>query len=152
MMKLGIQFWTAKAEEVMRVPALREVTGYNLWANATMNPAGAVDKMLKQMPGMGESLGKIMKEMEAAKTTMLRSSFRMFMPAIAAMMKQAPPDKNPFGDKFDADAPFMEMTQELAELSSATVPESVFAVPEGYEETSIAEMVKAMMPKIPGAK
>ena len=112
-----------------------------------MNPAGAVDKMLKQMPGMGESLGKIMKEMEAAKATMLRSNMRMWMPALAAMMKQMPPDKNPFGDKFDADAPFMEMTQEIAELSSATLAESVFAIPEGYQETTAAEMVRAMMPK-----
>jgi hypothetical protein len=151
MFKMAIEFWTAKAGEVLRVPALREITGYNLWANATMNPAGAVEKMLKQMPGMGEGLGKIMKEMESAKATMLRSNFRMWMPALAAMMKQMPPDKNPLGDKFDADAPFMEMTQEVSELSSATVAESVFAIPEGYQETSAAEMVRAMMPK-PGGK
>ena len=97
MFKMGIQFWTAKAGEVLRVPALREITGYNLWANATMNPAGAVEKMLKQMPGMGESIGKIMKEMEAAKMTMLRSNFRMWMPALAAMMKQMPRGQEPVG-------------------------------------------------------
>jgi hypothetical protein len=152
MIKLGIQFWTARADEILRVPALREVTGYNLWAYATMNPAGTVEKMLKQMPGMGEGLGKVMKEMEAAKTMLLRSGFRMWMPSLAAMMKQMPADKNPFGDKFDADAPFMEMTHEISELSSAPVAESVFAIPEGYQETSAAEMVRAMMPKPAAAK
>jgi hypothetical protein len=63
------------------------------------------------------------------------------------MIKQMPPEKNPFGDKFDPEAPFMEMSQEVAELSTATVPDSVFAIPEGYQEVTVAEKVRAMMPK-----
>lgn len=152
MFKLSIHFWTAKADEVLRVPALREFAGHNMWGYATMNPAGSFDKMLQQMPGMGEAFGKVMKDMQAAKAMLLRSEFQMWMPAIAAMMKQMPADQNPFGAGFDADAPFLEMSQDLTELSSAPVSASVFAVPEGYQEAPIGEMVRDMMPKTAGAK
>ena len=36
MMKMSLQLWTAKAAEVLRIPALRELTGYNIWSFATM--------------------------------------------------------------------------------------------------------------------
>jgi len=149
MFKLAIQFWTAKAEETQRIPALRELAAHNVSAYAVMNPSAMIEKMLQQIPGMGEGITKVLKEMQAAKATLVKSEIKMYMPVIAAMMKQMAPDKNPLGDKFDADAPFMEMTQELSELSTAPIPDSVFAVPEGFTEVTVAEMVKAMMPKNP---
>ncbi len=149
MFKLGIQFWTARAEEVQRVPALREMAEHNLSAYAIMNPSAMMEKMLQQIPGMGDGIAKVVKEMQTAKATLLKSEIKMYMPVIAAMMKQLAPEKNPFGDKFDAEAPFMEMTQELSELSTAPIPDSVFATPEGFTEVPVAEMVKAMIPKNP---
>jgi hypothetical protein len=152
MFRMVMQFWTAKADEVMRVPALREVAAHNLWGYITMNPAGTLDQMFKQMPGGAEGIGKVAKEMQEAKSTMLRMNMRMWLPGIAAAIRQMPPDKNPFGDKFDPEAPLMELTQDLAEMSTASIPDSVFAVPEGYQEGTIAELVQAMMPKNPAAK
>jgi hypothetical protein len=37
------------------------------------------------------------------------------------------------------------MTQDLAELSTAPVPASAFALPEGYKEVPAGEIVKDMM-------
>jgi hypothetical protein len=151
MIKLTIQFWTATAEETTRVPALRELAAQNVWSYATLNPTSSLEKLFQQMPGMGEGLGKFLKDMQATKSMLLRSEMKMWMPVVAAMMKQMPADKNPFGAAFDADAPFMEMTQSLSELSTAPVPASVFVVPDGYKEVPAGDLVREMM-KGMGAK
>ena len=54
MMRMVVQFWTAKDAETMRVPAIREVTGYNLWAYAA-DESAVRDwrRCFKQMPGHG---------------------------------------------------------------------------------------------------
>jgi hypothetical protein len=151
MIKMAIQFWTAKQEEVLRVPALRELSAYNIWSFATMNPASSMEKMFQQTPGMGDGMGKFMKDMAGVKAVMLRSRVTMWMPAMAAMMKQAPAGQGPFGADFDPDAPFMEMTQELAELSSAPVPASAVTAPEGYQEVPAEELMREMIPRPPAA-
>ena len=95
------------------------------------------------MPGMGEGMGKFLKDMQAAKPVVLRSRVQIYMPAMAAAMKQMT------GADFDASVPFMEMTQEVSELSDAPIPASVFAVPADYKTVSVAELVKEMIPKPP---
>jgi hypothetical protein len=145
MIKMAMQVWTAKAEETARVPALKELAAHNIWSYATLNPASSLEKMFQQMPGMADGLGTFLKNMQSTKTLLLKSDVKMWMPAVAAMMKQMPPDKNPFGAAFDADAPFMEMTQSVSELSTAEVPASVFAVPQGYRTVSPAELVSEML-------
>jgi hypothetical protein len=147
MMKMVMQFWTAKAGEAMRVPAIREVTGYNLWAYATMNPLSAMEKMFKQMPGMADGLTQIIKDMQAAKTAVLRTHTAMYLPGLAAMMKQMPAGQNPFGTTFDADTAMMEVNQELAEMSTAPLPDQLFQVPEGYKSAPAGDIVKDMMSK-----
>jgi hypothetical protein len=145
MIKMAIQFWIAKDEAIARSPALRELQTNNQWSFATMNPAAGMERMLQQMPGMGQGMGKFFQEMQAAKAVLLRNNVTMWMPAVAAMMKMLPPEKNPFGAGFNADAPFMEMVQEVSEISDATIPDSVFAVPAGMKPVPAAELVRDMM-------
>lgn len=145
LMKMAIQFWSAKPEEILRVPALRELAGYNIWAFSTMNPAGSMDKMFQMMPGMADGMGKFLKDLQGAKAVVLRSRVLLWMPSMAAVVKQMT------GQEFDASVPFMEMTQEVSEISDAPVPASVFALPEGYQTVSVADLVKDMMPKPPAA-
>jgi hypothetical protein len=153
MMRMVIQFWTAKDSEVMRNPGIRELKGYNLWAYATMNPAASMEKMFKQIPGMGEGMTQMMKDMQSANSAVLRTHASMFMPGIAAMMKQMPAGQSPFGANFDADTPFMEMNQELAELSTAPVSDKVFQIPEGYKSVPASEIIRdTMMKNQPAAK
>jgi hypothetical protein len=147
MMRLVMQLWTARDSETLRVPAIRELKGYNLYAYATMNPAGSLEKILRQMPGMGEGLAKVREGIQAANAALLRSHTTMFMPGLAAMLKQMPPGQTPFGADFDADAPFLEINQELAELSTAAIPAAAFQLPEGYQEAPLSELVHGMMAK-----
>jgi hypothetical protein len=146
MVKLVIHLWSAKPGEVMRVPAIRELTGYSLWSYATMNPTAVMDKMMKQLPGLGGAFAPLMEEMQKG-TTVLRVHMDMFMPAMAAMLQRMPAGGNPSGASSDPNEPFMQMNQEVAELSAAPVPDSVFQIPEGYQEAPAADLIKTLLTK-----
>jgi hypothetical protein len=89
-----------------------------------MNPMGMLNKMLRGMPGMGDSIAGIIKEMQTGTAMLLRTHLEMRMPMLGAMLKNLPQGtKSPLGEGFDADAPFMQMDQEVADLSTATVPD-----------------------------
>ena len=146
MVKMVIQIWSAKPDEVTRVPAIRELTGYSLWSYATMNPTAFMGKTMKQLPGFSDLLEPLMKEMQTG-TTVLRTHMEMFMPAMAAMLQRMPAGSNPSGASFDPNEPFMQMNQEVAELSTAPVPDSVFQIPEGYQPAPASELIKGVLAK-----
>jgi hypothetical protein len=146
MVRMVVHIWSAKPGEVARVPAIRELTGYSLWSFATMNPAAGMGKMMTQIPGFPGMSEALMKEMQKA-PTVLRMHMDMFMPSMAAMLRQLPAESNPLGAGFDSDAPFMQMNQELVEISAETVPDSVFRIPDGYREAPAVDLVKGMFAK-----
>jgi hypothetical protein len=41
----------------------------------------------------------------------------------------------------------MQMNQEVVELSPAPVPDSVFQIPEGYQEAPAGELIKGLLAK-----
>jgi hypothetical protein len=102
--------------------------------------------MMKQLPGLGGAFAPLMEEMQKG-TTVLRVHMDMFMPAMAAMVQRMPAGSNPSGASFDPDAPFMQMNQEVVELSTAPVPDSVFQIPEGYQEAPAGELIKGLLAK-----
>ncbi len=146
MVKMVMQLWSAKPGEVMRVPAIRELTGYSLWSYATMNPAASMGKAMKQFPGFSDVFDPLMKEMMKG-ATVLRMHMDMFMPAMAAMLQRMPAGSHPSGASFDPNEPFMQMNQEVAELSTAPVPDSVFQIPEGYQEAPASDLIKGLLAK-----
>jgi TonB family protein len=140
------QVWTAKPGEVLRVPAIRESTGYALWAYATMNPAAGMDEILKQMPGLSEGYASLAKEMQKW-PTMLRTHVEIFVPSVAVALERMPAGSNPPGAGFDPNAPVMQVDEEAIEISSESLPDSFFQVPEGYQEAPIADLLKGMAAK-----
>ena len=144
--KLVIHLWSAKPGEVLRVPAIRELTGYSLWSYATMNPTAFMDKMMKQLPGLAGAFVPLMEEMQKG-AAVLRVQMDMFMPAMAAMLQRMPAGSNPTAASYDPNEPFMQMNQEVAELSTAPVPDSVFQIPEGYQEAPASELIKGLLAK-----
>jgi hypothetical protein len=149
-MRLVMQLWTAKPSELLRVPAIRELKGYSLYSYATMNPAASIEKMMKQLPGFVSAFGPLMKEMQDG-TTMLRMHVDMFMPGMAAMLQRMGAGGNAAGAGLEDGAPFVQVNQELVELSTAPVPDSVFQIPEGYQQASASELVQALLAKSKGA-
>lgn len=152
MVRMVMHIWNAKASEVLRVPAVREAAGYNLFAAATMNPVSSLESAFRQMPGFMDNLAALYKEMQAGATpVILRMQMQMFMPMMGAVMKQMAARGNPSGAGFDPDAPLMEMNQELADLSTAAIPDAVFQIPRGYTSAPAGDIVKGMIAKAQAA-
>ena len=151
MMRMVMHFWRARRSEVMRVPAVREVAGYNLFAAATMNPVSSMEKIFRQMPGFADNFAAVYKEMQSGGTPLiLRMHIDLFLPAMSALLKQTPGNGGTNGG-LNPDAPFLEIRQELAELSTAAIPDTVFQIPEGYKPVPAAEILSDMMAKAQAA-
>ncbi|HTS46309.1 MAG TPA: hypothetical protein VMH05_00110 [Bryobacteraceae bacterium] len=147
MIRLVMHFWMAKPGEIIRVPAVREVLGYGQFAAATMNPMSSVEKILGQMPLTPDIMGLI-KDLHSAGTNfVLRTQVEMFMPMLDALFKRTPAGASPFGANFDPSAPLMTMNQELASISTETVSEAAFRVPDGYQPAPAADILKDLMAK-----
>jgi len=136
-MKMAILIWSAKPEEALRVPALREWAGYAAYSNYLMNPVTALQKIFATMPGAVEGHTSMMEE--GSKSLMLKSHAAVYMP----MMSQLTPG-------FDPNAAFMDIGGEIVELSAAPVDESVFHLPDGYEAASVEDLMKSVIAP-PGA-
>jgi hypothetical protein len=143
-MKMVMHIWTAKKEEALRVPAIRELTGYQAWQRYIMNPAGMFEKLAGKMPAMAKIIAPFEEEIFKNQSVILRSHIEIYMPFLAAVAKQAAAQGQSF-PAIDPDAPLMEMNQEVAELSSAPVDAALFEVPKDYAPVAIEDMVVDMM-------
>jgi hypothetical protein len=143
-MKLVMHIWTAKKEEALRVPAIRELTGYQAYQRYIMNPAGMFEKLAAKMPGMAKALGPFLEEMSKNQSVMLRTHTEIYMPFLAGVAKQMEAQGQSF-PAIDPDAPLLEMNQEVAELSSAPVDASLFEIPKDYAAVAVEDMVRDMV-------
>lgn len=143
-MKLIMQIWTPKPEETLRVPAIRELTGYNLWANSVMNPAGMSRRMMSGLPGFGDSFGKITDELARNKAVMLRMSMSVYLP-MSPELRKTLAEQSPSGPAIDPNAPIFQMTQEVTELSSGPVDAANFVIPEDYHTAPFEDLWQTMI-------
>jgi hypothetical protein len=149
MMRLVMHVWMPKAGEALKNAAIREIAGHNLFAYTTMNPAATMAKMFQQMPGFLDAFDGMMKDLQSAGVpVILRMQMEMYMPMIGAMMKQNPQAGAMFGAGFDPDAAFVTMSQDLAEISTAAIPDAVFQVPEGFKQVPASDILKDMVTKM----
>jgi len=156
-MKMVMHIWTAKKEEALRVPAIRELSGYQAYQRYIMNPAGMFEKLASKMPGLAKVMGPLMEEISKNQSVMLRTQTELYMPFLAGLAKQAAAQGQNF-PAIDPDAPLLEMNQEVAELSTTPLDASLFEIPKGYTTVSFQEMFKAqsaagaVAPKAEGPK
>jgi hypothetical protein len=145
MMKIVMQIWTAKPEEALRVQAIRELTGYNLWTSYFMNPGEALGKMFGAMPGFGKAMNSMFDEMAKNKAVMLRTQMSLYSSFFAQMAQHMQKQGKPLPPSYDPDAPIIQVKQEAAELSTAPVEDSTFRVPEGYAAVPMEDLLKALV-------
>jgi TonB family protein len=135
-MNMEMRMWAATAEDLARVPALKEIAAYMANQAAGTDPSATAAKMFAQLPGLADKLKAPMdKMMKASSQAVLRTEVKMMMPASAKMMGATNPDE-----------PFTVMTTDMTELSTDAIPDSVFEVPAGYQEAKIEELVQLMNP------
>jgi hypothetical protein len=142
--RLVMHIWTPKKEEALRVPAIRELTGYQAWQKYVMNPAGMLDKIFGKMPGMSNTVGPMFDELYKSPSVILRMHMEIYMPLLAALARQKA-GQGQAAPAIDPDAPFMEMNQEVAELSSAPVDASLFEIPKDYAAVAADDMIREMV-------
>ena len=144
--KMIMQVWTANPEELRRVPALQELKNYAASASFAMNPSVMLQQVAAAIPGLGDSLGKMMEEMSKAGSTALRTHMEIVTPFLALMSQQMP---QPAGQapppQVDPNAPLMQMNQELVELSADPLDDSIFQVPADYQAVPLEEILKGVV-------
>ena len=140
-MKMVMQVWAAKPGEALRVPAIRELSGFNLWQKYFLDPAETFGKMVPQAGGMAS----LFAEMQKDQSVMLRTHMSMFMPSMAALMARMSGQPEPRAAAPPAETPFMEMNQEVVELSTAPVDEALFRIPEGFTAAPFGEVMNGVL-------
>ncbi|MGC9946673.1 MAG: hypothetical protein ABSF64_09935 [Bryobacteraceae bacterium] len=141
--KMVMHIWTAKKEEALRLPAIRELTGYQAWQKYIMNPAGMFEKLAGKMPGMANAIGPLVDEMSKNQSVILRNRMEIYMPFLAVVAKQMATQGQSF-PALDPDAPLIEIDQEVAELSTAPVDASLFEIPKDYTAVAADDMFRDM--------
>jgi TonB family protein len=127
-MRMVIHMWTAKPEELVRVPALRELAALNAWQQYFMNATGS----LEQLGPMASALAPLQDAMRTD-GVILRTHEEMFMsmpmPGAAAVSEPAP-------------KPLMEMGMQLEELSAEPLDDALFRAPGDYAPADFGAMMK----------
>lgn len=142
-MKMVIQVWTAKAEEAQRVPALQEFKAYMATANSAMNPAEMIKQIAGGLPGMGDKLGAMIEEMTKSGGMSLRMHTELFMPVLAMLGQQLPPQPGQAPPAtVDPNAPLMQLNQEVVELSTGLLEDALFEVPADYQAATLEDILK----------
>jgi hypothetical protein len=150
MLRVEMHIWMSKEGEAGKIPALREWADYNQSAIANMNPTNGLKKLFGAIPGLGESMNTTFQEIMKPNSVMMRLHVEMFMPALAAMMKMAP-QGNPAGAEIDPNAAMMQMTQQVADLSTEPISDSQFDVPAEYTQESADQFMKDLVARATAA-
>jgi hypothetical protein len=123
--RMVMQIWMAKPEEALRNQAVREMTGYNIWQDRFMNPMAQMEKLI---PNGAETFKTVYSEMTKEKTMLLRTHLATYM-----------------GGAGQSSDPQMEVSNELAEISSAAVDDALFQVPGDYQTVAPEDILKYMV-------
>ncbi len=133
--RMEMHQWRAKAEEVNRIPALKELEVYAAMPKSGMDPLEMVTKSMAAFPGMADKIRSSLDEiMKSAGKGILRMQTGIYMSAMANLVEGA------------GGQPVVEYSMELAELSSAPVADSRFEVPAGYQSAPMEELVAVLFP------
>lgn len=148
---LKMQVWKPNPSEFDRVPALRELAAYNERNKGFGDPSAALRQMFGAMPGMGDHLGQMVEELQKGGKVMLGMRMGVYVPGLGAMLDKA--------GKGDAKAilppegePLVSVNLDLKELSSGNVPDAVFAIPTGYKEAPVEDLMQGLTSALTGAK
>jgi hypothetical protein len=142
-MRFVTHIWFASAVERLRVPGLWQLSGFELWFKYFANPLEALGKF---MPG---GMAGMFADMRKDQSAILRLSIETYMDmppipdaAIASGFTMPAPG-----------SPLMKMTQEIVELSTSPLDDSLFRVPDDCIAEPFGDVLNGMMQtRMPAAK
>ena len=151
-MRLEMRYWIAQPGEIRRVPALKELADYAERTRRAMDPSEMLQKVFSQMPGFGEQLRTSIQELQKANSGLvLKLHTAIYVPAMAQALQLAPQG----AAGVDSNAALAEFQMDLADISTAALPDSLFAVPADYKVAPFEELAKALIqapPPLPAAQ
>jgi hypothetical protein len=128
-MRIEVHAWVATAAELKAMPELKELAAYAARARKAMDPVEMMTNAFGKMPGFGEKMKGPMQEImkgEGEQVVQMRESVYM-----------------PFMSGNDA---AIEISMDLAELSMASIPDTVFEVPAEYQKAPASDVLQALFP------
>ena len=144
-LRVAMRVWTAKAGEASRITAIRELSRYDLFATDVTNPVAWAEKSFEQVPSLQGTFAALHRDIQASGTPfVLRFEMEVFTTRNGILTKTG----SPAG--FDAEKPFVRLREELIDISSTAVPDSVFQIPEGYAAVSAVDILKSMVRRAQG--
>lgn len=154
--RMKFQIWKPKASEFERVPALRELAAYNDRNKGFGDPATVMRQAFGDLPGIGDHIGQMAGDITKGGNVMLGMRVGVFIPGLAKMVEQMANAQGGSAQALPAlpgdDQPLAEVNFDLKELSSDAVPDAVFAIPAGYKEAPMEDLLKGMMAAFTGGK
>jgi TonB family protein len=128
-MKIVMRTWSATPGERVRVPGLWQLSGFELWQKYFMNPTGGFNKMMPDvMAPMVQALNK-------NQLVTLRMTMEMSMNF---------PSPVPLPAGAAADTPFIKMSREAVEISTAPLDDSLFAIPGDCTAEPFADLMNGI--------
>ena len=144
LLRMEMHMWIASPEEVSRVPAIREYAANAQTALRLFDPAEQIQKLFAQFPGFADKLKATVAELSGNPGSLtVQTQQKVYMPIMAQLAQLQPKTGAP---AVDPNAPIMEMTSRLTEISTDPIDDSVFEVPADYQKASTEEMMKALKP------
>ena len=138
-MNLRIHLWSPIPSEVERVPALKELIA----ASRSAMGLGGEQMMtnLEDLVPFGQDeIAKLVEELSAAGAYPLRTQLEVSMPEMMALMSQT--GGSTIAAPSDPNTAFLKMTQEVSELSTEPLNESLFQVPKDFKQLSFTELLR----------
>lgn len=129
-MKMVFRIWDAAEAETLRNRAVREFTGYNIYANRLLTPAAMMQNMAN-MP-----LLKDVRNVMGDHRMVLRMRMELYAQFPPQVMQKL---------AFSSDTPHSVITMEATQVSSDPVDDAVFQVPADFQKVEASVILKSMM-------
>ena len=145
-MKMVVQIWTAKPEEALRNPAIRDLVAFKAWQKYFVNPADMMRKVAAVMPGAGDSMATMFEQMQKDQAVPMRMHMDLYAPIFAALAGRMTPQQGQApAPAMDPNSPFIRVDQQVVELSTTPLDAALFEVPRDYSAVPIDDLIKGMM-------
>jgi hypothetical protein len=144
-----MRVWKPTGEAAGKIPWVREMTSYYSRAMDLNNPFNMIRQMFTAIPGFGDSMEKMVKEMSKGGGVTLRMHIEVLMPDLAGIMAQAKAKGAEVPDMPAADSPLLEVDSEIKEVNTEPIPDALLQIPAGYKKAAMEDIVKAMVPTAP---
>lgn len=149
LMRLVIGLWNPVPGEAARVPALGEWQRFTALSKTALDPAAIIQQILDPFtPGMAHGYDALAKELLENGNLSLRVRTSVYVPALTETATALAQSGRQVPAGFDPNGPISQITQEIADISTAPVSESAFVVPPAYKESTVAEIMKARFPQL----